>query len=89
MAEPESYRDQVLPPDVLVRVTVEAGRTHGWEPVTGPFGASVGIDRFGESAPMEVLAEHFGFTAAHVADVAREALAALPAKVLAMKARLG
>jgi len=89
MAEPEAYRDEVLPPSVLVRVTVEAGRTHGWESIAGPFGASVGIDRFGESAPMEVLAEHFGFTAANVAHVAREALAALPAKVAAMRGRIG
>ena len=88
-AEPESYRDEVLPPSVLVRVSVEAGRTLGWERVVGPFGASVGIDRFGESAPAEVLAEHFGFTAKHVADVARDALVALPAKVQAMKERLG
>jgi len=89
MAEPQAYRDEILPPSVLVRVTAEAGRTHGWEPITGPFGVSVGIDRFGESAPMEVLAEHFGFTADHVAKVAREALAALPAKVQAMKELLG
>ena len=88
-AEPESYRDEVLPPSVLVRVSVEAGRTLGWERIVGPFGAMVGIDRFGESAPSEVLAEHFGFTAKHVADVARGALAALPAKVQAMKERLG
>jgi transketolase len=88
-AEPESYRDEVLPPSVLVRVSVEAGRTLGWERVVGPFGVSVGLDRFGESAPSEVLAEHFGFTAAHVAEVALAALAALPDKVQALKERLG
>ncbi len=89
LAQPEPYRDEVLPPTVLVRISVEAGVTHGWERIVGPFGASIGIDRFGESAPAEVLAEHFGFTAANVAEVAREALADLPVQVQAMKERLG
>jgi len=89
MAQPEAYRDEVLPPSVLVRVSVEAGRTLGWERIVGPFGASIGVDRFGESAPSEVLAEHYGLTVANVAQVARAALAALPDKVRAMKERIG
>jgi transketolase len=89
MAQPADYRDSVLPPGVLVRVSVEAGRTHGWEPIVGPFGVAFGIDRFGESAPAEELAVHFGFTADNIASVARAAIEELPAKVAAMKERLG
>jgi transketolase len=68
-SQPREYRDQVLPPG-LPRVSVEAATTLGWERYVGDSGASVGIDRFGASAPGEVLAEKFGFTAQHVADVA-------------------
>ncbi|MBL8788358.1 MAG: transketolase [Deltaproteobacteria bacterium] len=88
-AEPAEYRDTVLPPKLLLRISVEAGRTLGWERVVGPLGVSVGLDRFGESAPAEVLAEHFGFTAEHVATVAKAAWDALPASVAALKERLG
>ena len=68
----ESYRTQVLPPEVKVRVAVEAGITMGWERWTGTGGRIVGIDHFGASAPYEVLYEEFGVTAARVAAVARE-----------------
>lgn len=70
--QPDSYRAAVLPPGVP-RVSVEAGRTWGWERVIGTQRAAmVGIDRFGASAPAEVLAEKFGFTVAGVlAAVAR------------------
>jgi transketolase len=74
LAEPQSYRDQVLPPDCPARVSVEAGRTFGWERFVGPQGRSVGLDRFGESAPGGALAEHFGFTVAQVVKTAREVI---------------
>ena len=79
LAQPADYRESVLPEKLRVRISVEAGRTFGWERIVGPFGASVGLDRFGESAPSEVLAELFGFTADHVAKVAFDTLAAYPA----------
>ena len=71
----ESYRDEVLPPDVPVRVAVEAGATLGWERWTGANGRTVGLDHFGASAPSEVLYEELGLTASRVAAVARELLA--------------
>ena len=71
----QSYRDEVLPPDVAVRVAVEAGATLGWERWTGANGRSVGLDRFGASAPSEVLYEELALTASRVAAVARELLA--------------
>jgi transketolase len=70
-AQPESYRRSVLPPDVTARVAVEAGVTFGWERYVGPKGAVVGIDRFGASAPYQVIFEHVGLTPAAVAARAR------------------
>ncbi len=74
-AQDAAYRKSVLPPDVTARVAVEAASTFGWERYVGSRGRTVGIDRFGASAPAEVLAEKFGFTAENVARVAREVLA--------------
>lgn len=70
----EAYRNQVLPPDVEARVSVEAGSPFGWERWIGSRGRAVGMDRFGASAPYEVLFEEMGFTAENVARVAREVL---------------
>jgi len=70
-----SYRDEVLPPAVTARVSVEAGSTFGWARWVGSAGASVGLDRFGASAPAEVLFEKFGFTVANVLAVAKELVA--------------
>jgi transketolase len=66
------YRDEVLPPGVP-RLAVEAGASFGWERYAD---ASVGIDRFGASAPGAVNMEKFGFTADNVAQRARELLGA-------------
>jgi transketolase len=72
----ESYREEVLPPEVTVRVAVEAGTTLGWERWTGANGRTVGVDRFGASAPYEVLYQELELTASRVAAVARELVAA-------------
>ncbi|MEF8940703.1 MAG: transketolase, partial [Salinivenus sp.] len=74
-AQPESYRRTVLPPDVTARVSIEAGVTSGWERYVGPEGASIGVDRFGASAPGEVVMEKYGLTAEHVAEEARRLVA--------------
>ncbi|MHB1194538.1 MAG: transketolase [Longimicrobiales bacterium] len=70
-AQAESYRYQVLPPQVTARVSVEAGTTFGWERWVGSRGTAIGLDRFGASAPAEVLYERFGITAAAVVEAAR------------------
>lgn len=62
----QAYRDEVLPPDLETRVSVEAGVTLGWERWIGQKGASVGLDRFGASAPGSVVFEKLGFTASEV-----------------------
>lgn len=65
-AQPQSYKDDVLPYDVL-RVSIEAGTTFGWERHTGIGGLRFGIDSFGASAPAEALYDHFGLTAVKIA----------------------
>ncbi|MDE0720715.1 MAG: transketolase [Dehalococcoidia bacterium] len=70
--QPKEYRDQVLPPSVRARVSVEAGSTKGWERYVGLDGASVGMTGYGASAPAGTLYEKFGITAERVADEARK-----------------
>jgi transketolase len=65
-------------------VAVEAGVPMGWERYVGPFGAVVGIEnRFGASAPLKVVMEKYGFTAANVAAKAVEVVEGLPARLAA------
>ncbi|HEU0135358.1 MAG TPA: transketolase C-terminal domain-containing protein, partial [Allosphingosinicella sp.] len=61
-AQDEDYRRGLLPDEVL-KVSIEAGTTPGWERYVGPRGLAVGLDRFGASAPAEDLFKRFGFTA--------------------------
>jgi transketolase len=71
---PQDWRDQVLPPAVRARVAVEAGVSLGWEHYVGLEGTVVGIDRFGASAPYQILYEKFGITTEAVAAEARRLL---------------
>jgi transketolase len=73
-----AYRDTVLPPSVTARVTVEEGSPLGWARYAGPAGIALGMQTFGMSAPMKVVAEHFGFTADAVAAAAKRALGHTP-----------
>ncbi len=70
-AQDPSYRDEVLPPSVKKRVSVEVGVSLGWERWVGDEGAIIGLDHFGASAPAGTIFEHFGFTAARVAEIGR------------------
>jgi transketolase len=65
-AQDAGYREDILPNDGSLRVSIEAGTTFGWSDVTGDRGLHIGIDRFGASAPGKVLMEHFGFSADHI-----------------------
>jgi len=68
--QPVDYRNQVLSPEVTVRVVIEAGVTQGWHRYVGTNGEVMGIDHFGSSAPYNVLFKKFGLTADHVAEKA-------------------
>ncbi len=69
-AQPPEYRDSVLPPAITARVSVEAGRTLGWERYVGVKGVSIGVDTFGASAPYQRIYKEYGLTAERVAAAA-------------------
>jgi transketolase len=73
-AQPQAYRDSVLPPTVGARLVVEAGIAQGWERYYGPQGDMLSIEHFGASAPSDVLLREFGFTVEHVVQKARALL---------------
>ncbi|HTR03460.1 MAG TPA: transketolase [Thermoanaerobaculia bacterium] len=72
--QPRAYRDDVLPPAVRARISIEAGVTLGWQKYVGDGGGSIGVDRYGASAPGEVVLREYGFTADHVVAFARGVL---------------
>jgi transketolase len=74
-AQPQSYRDMVLPPGVKARVSIEAGSPLGWERYVGLEGAIIGLNRFGASAPGEIVMRELGFTPEHIVKVAKSILA--------------
>jgi transketolase len=71
-AQPQEYRDEVLPADVTARMSIEAAATLGWERWIGARGYAYGIDHFGTSAPAAAIAKEYGFTPEHIAQVAQE-----------------
>jgi len=78
-AQDEAYRERVLPsadPEQILRVSIEAGTTFGWERLTMAKGLRFGLDGFGASAPAKDLYQHFGLTAEHITAKITEALQA-------------
>ena len=71
-AQPEAYRESVLPSAITARVAVEAGTTMGWHRYVTDGGAVIGLDHFGASAPAETLFTKFGFTAERIAATVRD-----------------
>ena len=79
----QAYKDEVLPPTVRARVSVEAGVPMGWREFVGDAGRIVGLDHYGASAAYTVLYEKFGLTADAVVAAASESLAAAEAPAVA------
>ncbi len=71
-AQSQEYKDSVLPPDIKARLAVEAGAKLGWERYIGDQGKMIGLDRFGASAPAEVIMKEYGFTVENIVKVATE-----------------
>ena len=74
-AQPQQYRDEVLPAEIHIRVAVEAGHPMSWWRWVGDKGAVIGMNGFGRSAPAKRLFEHFGFTVANVVGQVRRLVA--------------
>jgi len=68
--QPAEYREQVLPSSVTARVAVEAGCAQGWHRYVGAGGAVLSVERFGASAPGEVVLREYGFTVDNVCRLA-------------------
>ena len=68
------YKSSLIPSRGCLKVTIEAGITHGWEKFSGVNGLSIGINHYGASAPGKVLADEFGFTAEKIETKIRDHL---------------
>ncbi len=73
-AQPQAYRDSVLPPQVRARASIEAGVTFGWDKWIGPHGVAVGVDRYGASAPAEIIFKEYGLTAPNLVAAVKQSL---------------
>jgi transketolase len=70
----QKYRDEIIPPHVKNRVSVEAGSSFGWERYIGLTGTSLGVNTFGVSAPIKDIQNYFGFTVNHIVEASIEQL---------------
>lgn len=66
--QPQEYRDSVLPPQVCKRIAIEAGSPQGWHRYVGMQGEVIGVERFGASAPGEIVMREYGFTVGNVCE---------------------
>ena len=73
-AQPQKYKDEVLPPRVTARLAIEAGVSQGWAKYVGDRGDTLTVDRFGESAPAEDVFKDFGFTVENAVKKAKALL---------------
>ncbi|XP_058774723.1 transketolase, chloroplastic-like [Vicia villosa] len=68
----DEYKESVLPASVTARVSIEAGSTFGWHKIVGSKGKTIGIDRFGASAPAGKIYKEYGITKEAVISAAKE-----------------
>ncbi|SNS22115.1 transketolase [Rhodococcoides kyotonense] len=73
-SQDQNYRDQVLPPTVKARVSIEAGIAMPWYPIVGGFGEIISLEHFGESADAKTLFREYGFTAEAVVAAAQRSI---------------
>ncbi|MDD5605135.1 MAG: transketolase [Dehalococcoidales bacterium] len=70
----KSYRESIIPSEIKVRISIEAGRTIGWQKYIGEDGLAMGIDRFGVSAPWEDAYAYLGLTVERIISEAKKLL---------------
>ena len=73
-AQSKEYQDSVLPKSIKNRISVEAGISMGWEKWTGTEGKIIGVDKYGASAPADILFEKYGLTVERVVEESRSLL---------------
>jgi transketolase len=67
----ESYKEHVLPSQVMARVAVEQASSMGWARYVGSQGVVIGMETFGASAPLKALQQKFGFVPERIVAVAK------------------
>jgi transketolase len=65
-AQSDEYKESVLPKSVKARVSIEAGVKQGWDKYLGDFGEAISIEKFGASAPYEIIFKEYGFTTENI-----------------------
>jgi transketolase len=75
-AQDAAYRDQVLPPAVRARVSIEAAVAQGWREYVGDAGRCISLEHYGASADYKTLYREFGLTPQATVDAARQSMAA-------------
>jgi transketolase len=73
-SQPQSYREEVLPPRVKARIAIEQGSELGWDRYVGPEGRVIGMKTFGASAPLKELQRKFGFEPERIVAAVKELL---------------
>jgi transketolase len=73
-AQPQRYKDTVIPPSITKRIGIESGISLGWDRYIGTEGKMIGLDHYGASAPANILMEQFGFTGENVLQTALKIL---------------
>jgi len=73
-AQSDEYKASVLLKSVKARVSIEAGVSQGWEKYLGDFGEAISIDKFGASAPYEIIFKEYGFTSEAIVMKAKDAI---------------
>ena len=68
----QSYQDEVFPPEIAARVSVEQGSVMGWDRYVGRLGAIIGMHTFGASAPLKELQTKFGFSPEKIVEAAKQ-----------------
>ncbi len=72
--QPNEYQEQVLPPGVSARLSIEAGVAQGWKRWVGDRGVSISIERYGASAPYQTIYQHYGLTVEAIQNEVRQLL---------------
>jgi transketolase len=73
-AQSKEYRESILPKSVKARVSVEAGVSQGWKKYLGDYGEAISIERFGASAPYDIIFKEYGFTKENIVNKAKSVI---------------
>jgi transketolase len=73
-AQSDEYKESVLPKSIKARISIEAGIKQGWEKYLGEYGEAISIEKFGASAPAEVLFKEYGFTKENIIAAVKRVL---------------